>query len=158
VQRASRPRFSDLSPEAQARHAEATNRRTSLEIAGRLAQIAVVSLERGLGMFREKGARTGGSMLSKAKLEQIAKVLEGIPVLGCLEGSPSERAGIRYGDVVLSVNGVKTSDMDLYLKARELRSDGAEIVVFRNGVEVVIELVFENPSSVPTRPTGARVA
>ncbi len=97
-------------------------------------------------------------MLSKAKLEQIAKVLEGIPVLGCLEGSPSERAGIRYGDVVLSVNGVKTSDMDLYLKARELRSDGAEIVVFRNGVEVVIELIFESPSSVPTRPTGAPVA
>ncbi len=61
-------------------------------------------------------------MLSKAKLEQIAKVLEGIPVLGCLQGSPSERAGIRYGDVVLSVNGMKTSDMDLYSKARELRS------------------------------------
>jgi S1-C subfamily serine protease len=96
-------------------------------------------------------------MLSKAKLEQLAKVLEGIPVLGCLEGSPGERAGIRYGDVVLSVNGVKTSDMDLYLMARELRSDGAEIVVFRDGVEIVIELVFENPSSVPTRPIGAPI-
>ncbi len=96
-------------------------------------------------------------MLSKAKLEQIAKVLGGIPVLGCIEGSPSDRAGIRYGDVVLSVNGVKTSDMDLYLKARELRSDGAEVVVFRDGVEVVIELVFEHPSSLPTRPMGASV-
>jgi S1-C subfamily serine protease len=96
-------------------------------------------------------------MLSKAKLEQIAKVLGGIPVFGCVEGSPGARAGIRYGDVVLSVNGVRTSTMEHYSRACDLRSDGAEVVVFRNGVEIVLELVFETPSSIPTRPIGAPV-
>jgi len=81
-------------------------------------------------------------MQNRSELGKLASVLEGIPVWGCLPGSVAQSAGIQYGDVVLAVNGVRTKGLDDYVAARELRDDGAEIVVFRNGVQQTIDLVF----------------
>ena len=47
-------------------------------------------------------------MLPRKSLFALAKALEGLPVLGALEGTPAARAGVRYGDVLLEVNGVRT--------------------------------------------------
>jgi S1-C subfamily serine protease len=82
-------------------------------------------------------------MMSKRALSQLARALEGLPILGCLAGRPAARAGIQYGDVLLAVNGRRTRSFADYVEARELRSDGMHVVLFRNGEHCQLELTFE---------------
>jgi S1-C subfamily serine protease len=85
-------------------------------------------------------------MISRRQLEEMAEAVQGIPVLGCLPGSTAAEAGVRYGDIVLSVNGLLTPTVDEYLEARKLRSDGFELRLFRAGVELTIWVAFRPPS------------
>lgn len=87
-------------------------------------------------------------MVPRKSLFAIAKTLGGLPVLGALGGTPAHRAGVRYGDVLLSVNGVRTRTVADYVEAKNLRPDGMEIVVFRAGVERVSDLAYD-PSPGP---------
>ncbi|MBN9167733.1 MAG: PDZ domain-containing protein, partial [Myxococcales bacterium] len=80
-------------------------------------------------------------MIGRKSLFALAKALEGLPVLGTLEGTPAARAGVRYGDILISVNGRRTRTMEDYVEAKSLREDGMEIVVFRAGAERVGERV-----------------
>jgi len=82
-------------------------------------------------------------MLSSEQLTKLATVLGGLPVLGCRPGSPAARAGIRYGDVVLSVNGMKTPDWASYVEARALARQRMQVAIFRGGQEVELELAFD---------------
>jgi S1-C subfamily serine protease len=88
-------------------------------------------------------------MVSKRQLFALAKALEGVPVLGALGGSPAARAGIRYGDVLLSVNGIRTRSIVDYLQAKAQRSNGMEIVVFRGGSERTSELTYTSDGGTP---------
>ena len=90
-------------------------------------------------------------MISKDSLFALAKALEGIPVLGSLGGTPAARAGIRYGDVLLSVNGRRTRTVVDYVEAKALRSDGMDIVVFRSGSETLETLSFDERAAPPDR-------
>ncbi len=82
-------------------------------------------------------------MLSRIQLNKLAETLGGIAVWGCLSGSRAQRAGVGYGDIVLSVNGVRTSNMDEYLQARALRNDIIQLVVFRDGAEVSVDIELD---------------
>lgn len=82
-------------------------------------------------------------VISREQLGRLAETLGGLPVWGCLPGSLAQEAGIRYGDVVLSVNGKSTANMDEYLDARSLRNDSATVVLFRDGDTLSIHLKFE---------------
>lgn len=86
-------------------------------------------------------------MIARRSLFALAKALEGIPVLGALEGTPAARAGVRYGDVLISVNGVRTRTVADYVEAKNLRSEGMEIVVFRAGQERTSELTYDEPAA-----------
>ena len=90
-------------------------------------------------------------MMSKRALSQLARVLEGLPILGCLDGRPAARAGIRYGDVLLAVNGRRTRSFLDYLEARDLRSEGMHVLVFRDGAHCQMELTFE-PADAQAEP------
>jgi C-terminal processing protease CtpA/Prc len=81
-------------------------------------------------------------MIPRKQLAQIAQIVQGIPVWGCLEGSPSEDAGVRYGDIVLGVNGMRTLNIEDYLAARKLRTDGVELRLLRGGNELTLRLEF----------------
>ena len=70
-------------------------------------------------------------------------------MLGALGGSPAARAGVRYGDVLISVNGVRTRTIVDYLRAKALRVDGMEIVVFRGGAESTRDLEFTGDGTAP---------
>ena len=82
-------------------------------------------------------------MLSRSQLNKLAESLQGIAVWGCLPNSRAQRGGVRYGDVVLSVNGARTSNMDEYLQARALRADVVQLVVFRDGAEMSIDIELD---------------
>ncbi|HTJ85445.1 MAG TPA: PDZ domain-containing protein [Polyangiaceae bacterium] len=92
-------------------------------------------------------------MIGKASLFALAKALEGIPVLGTLSGTPAARAGIRYGDVLLSVNGMRTKTVLDYIEAKGLREDGMEVVVFRTGSERIETLTYDERAE-PVDPTS----
>jgi S1-C subfamily serine protease len=97
-------------------------------------------------------------MLSRSQLNQLAETLQGIPVWGCLPGSQAQRAGVRYGDVLLSVNGVPTPDVGEYVRARALRKDGVQLVIFRDGAELSLELTLHAEAREPTRAELEAVA
>jgi S1-C subfamily serine protease len=82
-------------------------------------------------------------MIPKRSLYAMAKALEGLPVLGALAGTPAARAGVRYGDILLEVNGVRTETMLDYIQARGLRSDGMVIVLFRGGERLELALTYD---------------
>lgn len=81
-------------------------------------------------------------MIPRKQLEEIAATVQGVPVWGCLKGSPSSDAGVRYGDILLVVNGMRTPTIDDYLAARRLRTDGVELLILRDGREVTMYLEF----------------
>ena len=74
-------------------------------------------------------------------------------MLGALSGTPAARAGIRYGDVLLSVNGMRTKTVADYIEAKALRADGMEIVVFRSGSETMETLLYDE-NAPPVDPTA----
>jgi S1-C subfamily serine protease len=82
-------------------------------------------------------------MLTKKPDYTLARSLEGIPVVDLREGSPAALAGVRNGDVILCVNGVRTRDAEAYLDAKELRRDGMEVVLYRDGEAHTLEMIFQ---------------
>lgn len=82
-------------------------------------------------------------MIARKSLFALAQVLEGLPVLGALDGTPAAKAGVRYGDILLSVNGMRTRTVADYVEAKNLRQDGMEVVVFRSGEERVADLSYD---------------
>jgi S1-C subfamily serine protease len=96
-------------------------------------------------------------MLNRDQLAKLAESLRGIPVWGALPGSVAQRCGVRYGDIVLSVNGMQTSNADEYVEARSRRRDGADVVIFRSGRELLVQLSFDDAAA-PNRERVLHVA
>jgi S1-C subfamily serine protease len=66
-------------------------------------------------------------------LERIAEIYGGIAIFSVDPGSTTHRAGVRAGDVLVSVNGRRVRRMSEYATARGLRKDVLELVVVRDG-------------------------
>lgn len=88
-------------------------------------------------------------MLSKRSVLEIAKSMNGVAVMATLPGSPAYQAGLRYGDVVLEVNGQPTASWADYLAAKDLRNDGMRVVFLRAGAVVEVELIFRASKADP---------
>lgn len=84
-------------------------------------------------------------MITADHLRRLADSLNGVPVLGALPGSTSYEAGIRYGDIILQVNGQLTPTPADYLEAKKLREDGFDLVVFRDGSTFEVYVPFGPP-------------
>lgn len=69
---------------------------------------------------------------------------QGMPVLGCIDGSAAAIAGIRVGDRLLEVNGMPVSDARSYIEARELERDMMHVVIRRNEKIFKLTLHFES--------------
>lgn len=68
-----------------------------------------------------------------AKIEELAKLLGGIPVWEVFPESGAALAGVRFGDIILRVNGVATPTFEEFLAAGEAHLAHLEFEVFRNG-------------------------
>ena len=91
-------------------------------------------------------------MRSRAELSRLAVALGGLPILGCLPGSPAARAGVRYGDVLLAVDGKPTATWDDFLEARGACVASFTARIFRDGTELDVEIQLR-PTS-PSSPTA----
>ena len=74
---------------------------------------------------------------------RLARCLNGVPVLGCGWGSEAARVGLRRGDVVVAVNGVKTPNELAFNLARSQRNDYLELEVVREGETLNILVGWE---------------
>ena len=72
----------------------------------------------------------------------MARIYGGMPFWGALPGSAAERAGLRWGDIVLAVNGMPTPDCDSFVQARQQREGGALVRYVRDGVEHEVDLTW----------------
>jgi S1-C subfamily serine protease len=80
--------------------------------------------------------------ISREQLEELALTLEGVPVWAAMPPGAGSEAGLRYGDVVLALNGMRTTSIAQYVSAQDLRADGAELHLFRDGQELVLLVLF----------------
>lgn len=83
-------------------------------------------------------------MFERHMLAKLAATLGGLPVLGCHPGSPADEAGIRYGDIVMAVNGMSTPDWSAFIEARAANKETMKVELFRDGEQLVIELALSS--------------
>lgn len=79
-------------------------------------------------------------MKSPREIQTIAKILGGVPILGVLPGSPAHQAGMRYGDIILRVNGLAASSFDRFLSAHRDSDGPIALEIFRNGETVCMDV------------------
>ncbi|HLL21640.1 MAG TPA: PDZ domain-containing protein [Kofleriaceae bacterium] len=79
-------------------------------------------------------------IIDRIELTKLAIALGGLPVLTCRAGSAAERAGVRYGDIVLEVNGIETPDWASFLEARRKTTGVMTLHIFRDGVYFALDV------------------
>lgn len=94
-------------------------------------------------------------MITRSKLSQLAAGLAGLPVYGCLPGSPAAEAGVRYGDVLLSVDGQSTPSWDAYLAARAQSGKSIRLKLFRDGRQFEVDLTLNADAYLDTSTVAA---
>lgn len=85
-------------------------------------------------------------MVKWEDVTRLANRLNGVPVLGCRPGSPAAVAGVRYGDILMTVNDVPTPDWAAYIEARARSPGHMRVEVFRAGETLVFELALAAPT------------
>ena len=82
-------------------------------------------------------------MLDQKQFYRLAEALGGIPILGTLPGTPTARAGLRYGDILLAIEGQRTTSIGVYVEMMRNRGEKVLATIFRNGIEHEVTLDFQ---------------
>ena len=91
-----------------------------------------------LGMLMGDGATTGSNSLLGEALEETP---DGLLVTSVFPSSPADEAGLRAGDILISVNGnplASIEDRDALVQSPPPSGSGIAIVVLRDGVELTL--------------------
>jgi S1-C subfamily serine protease len=86
---------------------------------------------------------------SAGDLSRLATALGGLPVLGCLDGSPAAEAGLRYGDVLLALDGAPTRTWNDFIDARSRAEGGFVVRIFRDGAELDLSIALRAHAGSP---------
>lgn len=86
--------------------------------------------------------------MNHKQIASLAEALGGVPVWGCLPGSPSHAAGIRAGDILLEVNGLRVKDISDYVKARDVGLGELAIRLFRDGQELQFQCTMRSSDAI----------
>jgi S1-C subfamily serine protease len=84
----------------------------------------------------------GAAFMTATTVDKLAKIYGGMPFLAALPESPAARAGLRWGDVVVAVNGLPTPGIEAFVEARATREGSAVIRFVRDGREREVELTW----------------
>lgn len=84
------------------------------------------------------------------EIKKLAEAVGGMPVWGCMPGSPADKAGIQYGDILLRINGEEVSCFEEYVAAKKLGDDRLSARVMRGGQTLDVELSMRDPQWDPT--------
>jgi S1-C subfamily serine protease len=91
-------------------------------------------------------------MAFREDLERMARIYEGVAIFSVERGSTTHRAGVRAGDILISVNGRRIRHHSEYGEARKLRSECIELVLIRQGRELTLWA-----AGAPSRPAPEEV-
>lgn len=69
--------------------------------------------------------------------------------MGCLKGSPADLAGIRYGDILLSINGTPTPSWSEFFQARRQAKDSILVRVLRQGTQFEVRMALPEQIKTP---------
>jgi S1-C subfamily serine protease len=83
-----------------------------------------------------------------AEIQQLATVLRGVPVWGTLPDSAGEHAGLRFGDVILAIDGTRVETLDAYVRARSAAHETMRVTIFRDGEELELEVAVDRQRAV----------
>lgn len=99
---------------------------------------------RGMGARAWLGAGVGELTAERAKTLKLTST-QGVEVFLVSDDSPSSKAGLKVGDVVLEVNGDKVQDTEQFARSIAESSPGAKVTlgVWRNGAKQNITAVLE---------------
>jgi S1-C subfamily serine protease len=81
-------------------------------------------------------------MRSPSSSEERSTAKLGLVVLESLPGSVAKAAGLERGDVIISVNGVPTPDLESFIRARRLSCDRARLLIKRGEGSFVVEVAL----------------
>ena len=84
-------------------------------------------------------------MMRPQELQAIATALGGLPIWGVLPHSAAARAGVRYGDIVLRVNGFETRTMCEFIVAHESNPERLVLDLFRDGKLLKVQVLLRAP-------------
>lgn len=79
-------------------------------------------------------------MLSPRSLERLAEIYAGIPILGSLPDTPAARHGLRYGDILIKVNDIRTATVTDFFRARALDGEYMRVEFVRDGSHITLTL------------------
>lgn len=91
-------------------------------------------------MSRSNSRAPSAALMSHEQLARIARIYGGVPLLCSLPDSPSARAGLRWGDIIVAVNGHPTPDAKAYDAAKRAREGSMTVRFVRDGAEDEVEL------------------
>lgn len=83
-------------------------------------------------------------MISPRSLERLAEIYGGLPILGSLPGTPAARNGLRYGDILIKVNDVRTEKVTDFFRARALDGEHMRVEYVRDGKHFTLTLPLAN--------------
>jgi S1-C subfamily serine protease len=100
------------------------------------------------------------SMQHPSALTELANTLGGLPILGCSKDSPAGRAGLCYGDIVLSLDGAPTPTWAAFfqISTSAERTAPLRVRMFRHGRQLELALSLPRTARCPRAVLDAEAA